>query len=92
MNNNTLPDLGMFTDAGTRALRRALLDALSIPAYEFPDAWDTDLEYWFKDWVEAHPVHSGALAKHMEWTDTDVLDRVVWALKDPARGKRWLED
>jgi hypothetical protein len=87
MNNNDTIDLGMYTDGGNLLLAKALIDALRVPAHEFPRDGHED---WFTAWVKAHPVHSGALARHTEWTDTDVMDRVVWALSDPERGMRWL--
>lgn len=87
MNNNDTIDLGMYTDGGNRLLAEALIDALRVPAHEFPRDRHED---WFIGWLKAHPTHSVRLARHTEWNDTDVMDRVVWALRDPERGMRWL--
>lgn len=81
------PELGMFTDEGNLALAIALLDALRVPAHEFP----TDMEtWWFEEWVAKHPVHSVRLAVHSEWSDTDVRDSIGWVLENPKRGVKFL--
>lgn len=89
MNNNltTTPELGMYTQEGNIALAHALLDALRLPAHEFPTA---DHERWFEDWVKNHEVHNGALENHSEWTDTDVRDRICWVLENPSKAMKWL--
>lgn len=82
-----VPQLGMYTDAGNWALADALWDALRVPAYEFPTEYQLG---WFEEWVALHPTHAEVLAGHTEWHDTDVEDRIIWFLEDPARGMKRL--
>lgn len=81
-------DLGMFTDEGNLALTNALLDALRVPAHEFP----TDMEAWWfaEEWLTTQPEHTEALHGHDEWRDTDVRDMIGWVLENPRRGWKWL--
>ena len=82
------PDLAMFTDEGNIALGKALFEVLSLPAHELPSGRDNG--WWFYKWVEAHPVHSVALAPHDELRDTEVRDGIAWVLEDAGRGMRLL--
>lgn len=85
------PDLGMYTDAGNRALAKALLDALNVPAHQFPDPWNDDVCDWFEVWLRNHPVHSKVLGgRHSEWNDSDVMDHIAWILEKPERGVKYL--
>lgn len=81
------PGLGMYTEQGDWLLAKALLDALCVPAHQFPTSGLCD---WFSNWLNSHPIHSMALVGHEEWTDTDVMDGIHWFLSDPARGLKWL--
>lgn len=89
MTDRLTPDLGMYTEEGDARLGAALLDALCVPAHQFP-AHTACKRDWFEQWLIAHPIHSAALADHREWTDTEVMDAIQWTLDDPKRGLAWL--
>ena len=89
MNNNptTTRELGMYTQEGNIALAHALLDALNLPAHEFPTG---DYVEWFREWVKNHEVHNGTLTEHSEWTDTEVREFIDWVLENPSKAMKWL--